>query len=156
MRSNDKLHSQFNPGAWDFIHRTDCREYVSPNPGHLWCSKSQFLSCLIVWTAGQREKHVEEAQKQKSCWKVLGKKSVPLKCYTLYNKRREICRPCVAIQQTLRFINSAATPPGLRLIAGWIKPLWLTYELQHWRDMRVMNVEQIKVILALSALKNVC
>lgn len=52
MRSNDELHSQFNPGAWEFIHRTDCRGYGSPNPGHLWSSKSPFPSCLIInWRA---------------------------------------------------------------------------------------------------------
>lgn len=68
--------------------------------------------------------------------------------------RAEICRPGVAIQQTFRFIASAAAPLGLRLIAGWIKPQWLTDELRHWRDMREMNVEQFKVKFALATLNS--
>lgn len=68
--------------------------------------------------------------------------------------RAEICRPGVAAQQTFRFIASAAAPLGLRLIAGWIKPQWLTDELQHWGDMGEMNVEQFKVKLALSTLNS--
>lgn len=61
MRSNDELHSQFNPGAWGFRNRTYCRGYASPNPGHLWSSKSLFSSCLIIWTGQQSVRHVEEA-----------------------------------------------------------------------------------------------
>lgn len=79
------------------------------------------------------------------------KKKYPSHITTLNTiTRAEICRPGVEFQQTFRFIASAAAPLGLRLVAGWIKPQWLTDELQHWGDMREMNMEQFKVKLALS------
>lgn len=136
MRSNDELHSQFNPGAWDFIHRTDCRGDVCPNPGHLWSH------CFLHgWSYGQW-KTWRGNLKTKDLLKS-AKKSAPSYNYApYYITGAEICRPGVAIQQTFRFIDSAAAPLGLRLIAGWIKPQWLTDELQHWGDMREMNVEE--------------
>lgn len=117
MRSNKELHSQFTPGPWDLIHRTDCRRFVSPNPGHLWSSKSLFPSFCGRWS----ERHPGETWTQKICWKVPKKKQSSHITTLSTVTRAEICRPDVPIQQTFRFIASAAAPRGPRLIAGWIK-----------------------------------
>lgn len=48
MRSNDELHSRLNKGARDFIHRTDCRGYVSAN-----AVKQQAIACFMLECMGR-------------------------------------------------------------------------------------------------------
>lgn len=95
----------------------------------LWNSKSMLPYCLNRRGKGKACRGNKETK---------GKKSIaPLNTIT----RRKMWRAGTVTQQIFRFIESAAAPLGGRLIAGWIKPQWLTDELQHWTDEKAVQKE---------------